>query len=75
MTFVLRNSGGDPRFISEAEGASRRAIRDYSSHEDHVGALPFLWRRFKCPVYTTRLLPKLLRRKLLHQWVCQTTFL
>ena len=33
-------------------------------HEDHVGALPYLWRRLRCPVYATPFTAALARFKL-----------
>lgn len=34
------------------------------AHEDHVGALPYLWSRFRCPVYATPFTMILIRLKL-----------
>ncbi|NWG46660.1 MAG: ribonuclease J [Alphaproteobacteria bacterium] len=34
------------------------------AHEDHIGALPALWPRLKCPVYATRFTAALVRDKL-----------
>ena len=53
----------DPRFISEQKERLVGIVITHA-HEDHVGALPFLWRRFKCPVYTTAFTAEVLRRKL-----------
>jgi len=33
-------------------------------HEDHLGAVPYLWDRLKCPVYASPFTAALLRRKL-----------
>ena len=33
-------------------------------HEDHIGAVPYLWSRLKCPVYATPFTASLVRRKL-----------
>jgi ribonuclease J len=33
-------------------------------HEDHIGAVPYLWRKFECPIYTTPFTAALLRHKL-----------
>ena len=33
-------------------------------HEDHLGAIPYLWRRLGCPIYATPFTAALLRRKL-----------
>lgn len=53
----------DPTFIA-AQKERLAGIVITHAHEDHVGALPFLWRRFKCPVYTTAFTAEVLRRKL-----------
>ncbi|MCB5162275.1 ribonuclease J [Marinomonas algarum] len=53
----------DPRFISEQKERLAGIVITHA-HEDHVGALPFLWRRFKCPIYTTAFTAEVLRRKL-----------
>lgn len=34
------------------------------AHEDHIGAVPYLWRRLQCPLYATPFTAALLRRKL-----------
>ncbi len=34
------------------------------AHEDHLGAVPFLWPELECPVYATPFAANLLRRKL-----------
>lgn len=33
-------------------------------HEDHIGAVPYLWSRFRCPVYATPFTAELVRLKL-----------
>src|SRR5258708_2814397 len=33
-------------------------------HEDHIGAIPYLWKRFRCPVYATPFARALLYEKL-----------
>jgi len=53
----------DPSFISEQKERLAGMVITHA-HEDHVGAVPYLWRRFKCPVYTTRFTAEVLRRKL-----------
>lgn len=53
----------DPAFISsQSERLSGIVITH--AHEDHVGAIPFLWQRFKCAIYTTPFTAAVLRRKL-----------
>ncbi|MFK8030045.1 MAG: ribonuclease J [Gammaproteobacteria bacterium] len=53
----------DPSFISQRKEQLAGIVITHA-HEDHVGALPYLWRRFKCPVYTTKYTAEILRRKL-----------
>ncbi len=33
------------------------------AHEDHVGAIPYLWHELRCPVWTTRFTAQVLTRK------------
>jgi ribonuclease J len=35
------------------------------AHEDHVGAVPYLWEEFECPIYTTKFTAEFLKLKLL----------
>lgn len=53
----------DPSFI-EARKHKLAGIIITHAHEDHIGALPALWQRFKLPVYTTPFTAEILRRKL-----------
>ena len=53
----------DPAFISQRKEKLAGIVITHA-HEDHLGALPYLWRRFKCPVYTTKYTAEILRRKL-----------
>lgn len=52
----------DPQFI-----ASRRQALDgliiTHAHEDHLGAIPYLWQQLDCPVYTTAFTASVLKRK------------
>jgi ribonuclease J len=41
-----------------------RAVFLTHGHEDHVGALPYFFREFKCPVYSSKLTDGLIRVKL-----------
>lgn len=54
----------DPAFITQQKERLAGIVITHA-HEDHVGALPFLWKRFKCPIYTTAFTAEVLRRKLL----------
>jgi len=53
----------DPAFIEE-KAAYLSAIVLTHAHEDHLGAIPFLWHRFRTPVYATPFAASFLRRKL-----------
>jgi ribonuclease J len=53
----------DPVFIENRQESLCGIIITHA-HEDHVGALPALWNKFKCPVYTTKFTAEVLRRKL-----------
>src|ERR1700743_1185310 len=35
-------------------------------HEDHIGAIQYLWPQLQCPVYTTKFTAELIRNKLSH---------
>jgi len=53
----------DPSFISSRKGQLAGIVITHA-HEDHIGALPYLWQRLQCPVYTTKYTAEILRRKL-----------
>jgi ribonuclease J len=53
----------DPAFIV-ARRQRLSAIVLTHAHEDHLGALPYLWKRLKCPVYATPFTAALARAKL-----------
>ncbi len=53
----------DPSFIVE-RAKSLAGIIVTHAHEDHVGAIPYLWRELKAPVYTTKFTGEILRHKL-----------
>lgn len=53
----------DPHFI-EARRDRVEGIVITHAHEDHLGAVPYLWERLRCPVYATRFAAAVLRRKL-----------
>ncbi len=53
----------DPSFI-EARRDDLLALVLTHGHEDHLGAVPYLWERLQCPVYATPFTAALLRRKL-----------
>ncbi|OFW76823.1 MAG: hypothetical protein A2977_02440 [Alphaproteobacteria bacterium RIFCSPLOWO2_01_FULL_45_8] len=33
-------------------------------HEDHIGAIPYLWEKFKCPMYATPFTAEMIRHKM-----------
>ena len=53
----------DPSFIAKQRHRLAGIVITHA-HEDHVGALPFLWKRFQAPVYATPFTAEILRRKL-----------
>ena len=53
----------DPRFIEERSGDLLGLFLTHA-HEDHIGAVPHLWPRLKCPVYATPFTAALVAGKL-----------
>lgn len=53
----------DPAFIASQRERLAGIVLTHG-HEDHIGALPYLWRRFGCPVYATPFTAALARFKL-----------
>lgn len=53
----------DPAFIAERRDALAGIIITHA-HEDHVGAVPYLWQHLQCPVYATPFTASILRQKL-----------
>lgn len=53
----------DPAFITENRDRLCGLVITHA-HEDHVGAVAYLWPRLRCPVYTTPFTAEVLRRKL-----------
>ncbi|HJN23900.1 MAG TPA: ribonuclease J [Rhodospirillales bacterium] len=53
----------DPAFIEERRERLDGLVLTHA-HEDHIGAVPYLWQRFECPIFTTRFTASVLRRKL-----------
>ncbi len=55
----------DISFIeNEKERAKLVGLVLTHAHEDHLGAVPYLWDRLRCPVYATPFTAAVLRRKL-----------
>ncbi len=53
----------DPRFIVEHRDDLLGIVLTHA-HEDHLGAVPYLWTQLRCPVYATPFTAEVLRRKL-----------
>lgn len=53
----------DPSFI-ESRRSQLAGLVITHAHEDHIGAVAFLWPQLKCPVYTTPFTAQILQRKL-----------
>jgi ribonuclease J len=53
----------DPSFIAERRADLLGLVLTHA-HEDHIGAVPHLWRRLRCPIYATPFTASVLRRKL-----------
>ena len=53
----------NPEFIAERKEKLQALLLTHA-HEDHIGAVAWLWRRLKCPVYATPFTAEMLRRKL-----------
>lgn len=52
----------DPTFIASQKEKLMGIILTHA-HEDHIGAMPFIWPYFKCPIYTTEFTAALLKDK------------
>ncbi len=53
----------DPAFIAERRDRLCGLVITHA-HEDHIGAVAWLWRQLRCPVYATPFAAAVLRRKL-----------
>jgi ribonuclease J len=53
----------DPSFIAERRKDLSGLVLTHA-HEDHFGAIPYLWERLRCPIYCTRFTAAVLARKL-----------
>ncbi|MBN45041.1 MULTISPECIES: ribonuclease J [unclassified Methylophaga] len=58
----------DPQFLIDRRQQLDGLIITHA-HEDHIGAVPYLWEYFRCPVYTTAFTAEMLRRKLVEQGI------
>jgi ribonuclease J len=53
----------DPGFIAERRDRLLGIVATHA-HEDHIGAIPYLWPQLRCPVWATPFTASLLRAKL-----------
>jgi ribonuclease J len=53
----------DPRFIVERADELDGLVLTHA-HEDHIGAVPYLWERLQCPMWATPFTAAVLKRKL-----------
>ncbi len=53
----------DPTFIEKRKDQLVGLVVTHA-HEDHIGAVPYLWPRLKCPVYCSPFTAEILRRKI-----------
>lgn len=53
----------DPTFIEERSDELVGLVLTHA-HEDHLGAVPYLWDELNCPIYATPFTASVLRRKL-----------
>lgn len=53
----------DPEFIEDEQDDLVGLVLTHG-HEDHIGAVPYLWERFRCPVYATPFTAELVKGKL-----------
>src|SRR5262252_9110626 len=53
----------DPAFIVERREHLLGSVATHA-HEDHIGAIPYLWRQLRCPIWATPFTASFLRAKL-----------
>ena len=53
----------DPTFIEQRRDRLAGLVLTHA-HEDHLGAVPYLWERIRCPIYATPFTMEILKRKL-----------
>ena len=61
----------DPSFIEERRKDLVGLVITHA-HEDHIGAVPYLWPRLKCPIYCTAFTASVLRAKFNDYPECKT---
>ena len=60
----------DPSFI-ESQRENLLGIVATHGHEDHIGAIPHLWERLRCPVFATPFTASLIRKKLIEKGIIE----
>ncbi|MBT7362924.1 MAG: ribonuclease J, partial [Rhodospirillaceae bacterium] len=53
----------DPSFIESRKNDLLGLVVTHG-HEDHIGAIPYLWERLRCPIYATPFAAAFLKAKL-----------
>ena len=53
----------DPAYIEQHKDNLAGIVLTHA-HEDHLGAVPYLWDRFECPIYATPFTVSIVQRKL-----------
>lgn len=53
----------DPEFLEDRRDDIAGLIITHA-HEDHIGAVPYLWKRLQCPIYCSPFTAEILRRKM-----------
>lgn len=53
----------NPQFITERKDKLAGLLLTHG-HEDHIGAVPYLWERLKCPIYATPFTAELVKHKM-----------
>ncbi len=56
----------DPAFLEERAKDLVGLIVTHA-HEDHIGAVPYLWKRLKCPIYCSAFTAEIMKMKLADQ--------
>ncbi|MCL2748488.1 MAG: ribonuclease J [Alphaproteobacteria bacterium] len=67
MGFLDEDIGGEDVKYSDTAYLEKRkkdvvGIVITHGHEDHIGALKYIWPKFKCPIYCTRFVAEIMRR-------------
>ncbi|MGE0257969.1 MAG: ribonuclease J [Alphaproteobacteria bacterium] len=60
----------DPAFIVERRDRLLGIVATHG-HEDHIGAIPYLWPQLQCPIWATPFTASLLRAKLIEAQLAQ----